>query len=106
VTDSGGLQEEAAWFGVPAVVLRPTTPRWEGVDAGIAAVTGPDPDRALAALGELSTDEARRRVDATPCPYGDGRTSNRIVDLLGSPDVRALLTIEEPPTALDPPPVP
>jgi UDP-N-acetylglucosamine 2-epimerase (non-hydrolysing) len=36
VTDSGGLQEEASWFGVPTVIMRNTTPRWEGVELGAA----------------------------------------------------------------------
>ena len=40
VTDSGGLQEEAAYFGVPAVVMRNSTPRWEGVAAGTTVLTG------------------------------------------------------------------
>src|SRR5262249_30087994 len=38
VTDSGGLQEEAAWYGVPTVVLRTTTPRWESVLADTSAL--------------------------------------------------------------------
>jgi len=98
VTDSGGLQEEAAWFGVPTVVLRPTTPRWEGVDAGFAEVVGLDADRALAAADRLSSPEARLRLDAVPCPYGDGHTAQHVADLLADPAVVELLRIEEPAT--------
>ena len=49
VTDSGGLQEEASFFGVPVVVLRTSTPRWEGVEAGTSVLTGLDAERAAAA---------------------------------------------------------
>ncbi len=105
LTDSGGLQEEAAWFGVPAVVLRPTTPRWEGVDAGIAAVTGADRGRALAALEMFCRPEHQERVSRTPCPYGDGQTATRVADLLADPATSELLTICEPDVAVEPPPL-
>ena len=47
VTDSGGLQEEASWYGVPVVVLRRSTPRWEGVAIGAATLVGLDRVMAL-----------------------------------------------------------
>ena len=96
VTDSGGLQEEAAWFGVPTVVLRPTTPRWEGVDAGLAEVVGLDRERALAATARLAPLATRQALDAVPCPYGDGHTADHMADLLDDEKVRALLEIREP----------
>lgn len=96
VTDSGGLQEEASWFGVPVVVLRNSTPRWEGVEAGTSVLTGLDPDRALAAAGLFSTPEEQLRVAGEPCPYGDGHTAERVRDLLADPGVVELLRLREP----------
>jgi UDP-N-acetylglucosamine 2-epimerase (non-hydrolysing) len=96
VTDSGGLQEEAAWLGVPVVVLRRSTPRWEGVRAGTAVLTGLDASRAVKAAMELTTPAALRRADAAPCPYGDGRTGERVAEVLHSPTTAALLELAEP----------
>jgi len=96
VTDSGGLQEEAAWLGVPCVVLRTSTPRWEGVHAGIAALTGLDADRAAAAAAAFAEPDAQARVAAVPCPYGDGKVGPRVAALLADPAVRGLLELSEP----------
>jgi UDP-N-acetylglucosamine 2-epimerase (non-hydrolysing) len=96
VTDSGGLQEEAAWFGIPVVVLRRSTPRWEAVAAGTSVLTGMDADRALAATLELIAPDAQARVAAVPCPYGDGHTAGRVAALLKDPASRSLLRLEEP----------
>jgi UDP-N-acetylglucosamine 2-epimerase (non-hydrolysing) len=96
VTDSGGLQEEAAWLGVPVVVLRRSTPRWEGIHAGTAVLTGMDAPRAVKAAVELSAEDAQRRVAATPCPYGDGHTARAVVDILHDPATRCLLSFAEP----------
>jgi UDP-N-acetylglucosamine 2-epimerase (non-hydrolysing) len=96
MTDSGGLQEEAAWLGVPVVVLRRSTPRWEGIEAGVAALTGLDPGRALAAALEFAEPEEQARVAGVPCPYGDGHTAERVAALLTDPASLAVLRIEEP----------
>ncbi|MEV4636791.1 UDP-N-acetylglucosamine 2-epimerase [Actinoplanes sp. NPDC049548] len=100
VTDSGGLQEEAAYLGVPAVVLRRSTPRWEGVESGSAVLTGITSDeeatRAVAAAQRLSTPEELARIAALPCPYGDGHTGSRVARLLSDPALAALLALEEP----------
>ena len=96
VTDSGGLQEEASWLGLPVVVLRRSTPRWEGVRAGTAVLTGMDADRALEATVRLCDRAEQQRVAAMPCPYGDGHTGERVADLLADPDVAELLSIREP----------
>jgi UDP-N-acetylglucosamine 2-epimerase (non-hydrolysing) len=96
VTDSGGLQEEAAWLGVPVVVLRRSTPRWEGVLAGTAVLVGVDPDRALAAATGFAAPAEQARVAAEPCPYGDGRVSARIGALMDQEATRALLALDEP----------
>ena len=67
VTDSGGLQEEASWFGVPVVVLRQSTPRWEGVLLGTTVLAGLDATRAVDAARCL---QLARGADAasTRCP--------------------------------------
>ncbi|MBW6439245.1 UDP-N-acetylglucosamine 2-epimerase (non-hydrolyzing) [Actinoplanes hulinensis] len=100
VTDSGGLQEEAAYLGVPVVVLRRSTPRWEGVEAGTAVLTGltsdDEADRAVAAAHHLSTPAELSRVAALPCPYGDGHTGARVAALLADPALDPLLTLDEP----------
>ena len=99
VTDSGGLQEEAAWYGVPVVVLRNSTPRWESVLAGTATLVGVDAPRALEAATAFTSAYEQERVAATPCPYGDGHVGERIAAILREPGIEALLTITEP--ALD-----
>jgi UDP-N-acetylglucosamine 2-epimerase (non-hydrolysing) len=109
VTDSGGLQEEAAWLGVPTVVLRSSTPRWEGVEAGIASLAGLDPDRAVAAAAAFSDPQTQAWISAVPCPYGDGFVSGRVAALLHDPEIQSLLTLREPilPDATpDPAPLP
>lgn len=96
VTDSGGLQEEASWLGVPVVVLRRSTPRWESVHNGGAVLTGLDAPRALKAALHLATPDVQSRVAATPCPYGDGHTAERVVRVLHDPGIDGLLEIAEP----------
>ena len=97
VTDSGGLQEEASYLGVPVVVLRHTTPRWEGVAAGTAVLTGLDVERAVDAATRFASADEQARVAAAPCPYGDGHTSERVADVLADPGTPELLAIDEPP---------
>lgn len=96
VTDSGGLQEEASWLGVPAVVLRCSTPRWEGVVLGSSVLTGLDAGLALEAAVALAQPAAQERVAALDCPYGDGHSADRVVDALSDPSLLDLLTPEEP----------
>jgi UDP-N-acetylglucosamine 2-epimerase (non-hydrolysing) len=96
VTDSGGLQEEAAWYGVPTVVLRTTTPRWESVLAGASALVGVDPERALNAVHRYSAPDEQRRVAAIPCPYGDGHAGPRIASVLHHAATQRLLEVTEP----------
>jgi UDP-N-acetylglucosamine 2-epimerase (non-hydrolysing) len=104
VTDSGGLQEEAAWLGVPVVVLRRSTPRWEGVRDGIAILTGLDADRALKAAIELTSPPSQCRIANAPCPYGDGHTAREVVRVLHDPRTAALLRLDEPDFVDRPPP--
>src|SRR5436305_151306 len=77
VTDSGGLQEEASWLGIPVVVLRRSTPRWEGVLAGTSVLTGLDVNLAVRAAIRQTDLSRLEQVAAAPCPYGDGHTGKR-----------------------------
>lgn len=79
LTDSGGVQEEAPTFGVPVLVLRQTTERPEGVDAGTAKLIGTDKSKIIAETRTLLTDESARHAMAKAVsPYGDGQASTRI----------------------------
>jgi UDP-N-acetylglucosamine 2-epimerase (non-hydrolysing) len=97
VTDSRGLQEEASWYGVPLVVLRNSTPRWEHVHERASVLVGDDVDAALDAVRLFLTADEQARVAAQPCPYGDGRVAPRIAALLADAPTDELLTVREPP---------
>jgi UDP-N-acetylglucosamine 2-epimerase (non-hydrolysing) len=80
LTDSGGVQEEAPSLGKPVLVMRDTTERPEGVEAGTAVLTGPHPARIVEHASRLLDDEAAYQAMANAVnPYGDGRASERIV---------------------------
>ena len=96
VTDSGGLQEEASFFGVPGVVLRATTPRWESVADGAVVLTGLHADRAMAAVRDVTRDSEQQRIAALPCPYGSGDTAARVVEALRDPAILRVLSPAEP----------
>ncbi len=83
VTDSGGIQEEAPAFGKPVLVLRETTERPEGVEAGVARLVGGDRERIVAEAARLLTDPAAHTAMARAVnPYGDGRAADRIAAAL------------------------
>ena len=83
LTDSGGIQEEAPSFGKPVLVLRTTTERPEGVEAGAAMLVGTDPDRIEAEASRLLSDpEWYRTMVVAENPYGDGKASIRIRDAI------------------------
>jgi UDP-N-acetylglucosamine 2-epimerase (non-hydrolysing) len=100
VTDSGGIQEEAAYLGVPVVVLRASTPRWEGVEAGTTTLAGLADDdaaaRVLQAAIAHASPEGQARAAALPCPYGDGTTGVRVAEILCDERTDALLALTEP----------
>jgi UDP-N-acetylglucosamine 2-epimerase (non-hydrolysing) len=80
LTDSGGIQEEAPSLGKPVLVMRETTERPEGVDAGTVRLVGTDPERIVGELSRLMTD-SRAYDDMTRAhnPYGDGHATERII---------------------------
>ncbi|MCI1193654.1 UDP-N-acetylglucosamine 2-epimerase (non-hydrolyzing) [Calidifontimicrobium sp. SYSU G02091] len=85
LTDSGGIQEEAASLGKPVFVLRETTERPEILDAGLGRLVGADENRIVAAFDALSADaEAYRRMCASLAfnPFGDGLAATRIAEIL------------------------
>lgn len=83
LTDSGGIQEEAPAFGRPVLVLRETTERPEGIQAGTALLVGTDRARIVEVTSRLLTDrDAYARMSRARNPYGDGRAAERIVQAL------------------------
>jgi UDP-N-acetylglucosamine 2-epimerase (non-hydrolysing) len=73
------VQEEAPSFGVPVLVLRETTERPEGVEAGTARLVGTDRDRILSEARSLLSDPAAYAAMAQAVsPYGDGQASARV----------------------------
>jgi UDP-N-acetylglucosamine 2-epimerase (non-hydrolysing) len=83
LTDSGGIQEEAPAFGIPVLVLRETTERPEGVEAGTLKVVGMETSRILEEATRLLDDPAAYLEMAKAVnPYGDGHAAERIVSAL------------------------
>ena len=83
LTDSGGVQEEAPALGKPVLVMRETTERPEGVEAGTAKLVGTDPEAIVAEVNRLLDDEAAYAAMAQAHnPFGDGHSSERIADLM------------------------
>ncbi|WP_117168415.1 non-hydrolyzing UDP-N-acetylglucosamine 2-epimerase [Paraliobacillus sediminis] len=83
LTDSGGVQEEAPSLGVPVLVLRDTTERPEGVDAGTLKLAGTDEDNIFELADQLLSDETEHQKMAHASnPYGDGEASARIADAI------------------------
>jgi UDP-N-acetylglucosamine 2-epimerase (non-hydrolysing) len=80
LTDSGGVQEEAPSLGTPVLVMRDTTERPEGIEAGTALLTGPRASSIVEQTSRLLDDPAAHRaMAAAKNPYGDGHAAERIV---------------------------
>ena len=83
MSDSGGVQEEAPSLGKPVLVLRDTTERPEGIDAGTLKLVGTDEDNIYKEAKELWTNkEAYEKMSKASNPYGDGHASERIADAI------------------------
>ena len=83
LTDSGGIQEEAPSLGKPVLVMRDTTERPEAVAAGTVKLVGTDTAAITESLRLLLTDEsAYQAMSFAHNPYGDGKASSRILDIL------------------------
>jgi len=76
LTDSGGLQKEAYWHGVPCVTLRPSTEWVDTVEAGANVLVDDDPDRLVKAVAEARMPQQRPQL------YGDGRAAAKIAEAL------------------------
>jgi UDP-GlcNAc3NAcA epimerase len=76
VTDSGGLQKEAYWYGVPCVTARPSTEWVDTVEAGANVLVDDDPDRLVEAVRTAAMPAER------PTLYGDGHASGRVAAAL------------------------
>ncbi|SDO63511.1 UDP-N-acetylglucosamine 2-epimerase (non-hydrolysing) [Paenibacillus sp. yr247] len=83
LTDSGGLQEEAPSFGVPVLVLRDTTERPEGIQAGTLELVGTNEEKVYERARALLMDpDLYKKMSQAANPYGDGKASERIVQAI------------------------
>ena len=83
LTDSGGIQEEAPSLGKPVLVMRDTTERPEGIDAGTLRLVGTNEDVIYRNFKQLLEDsDAYQAMAHASNPYGDGRACRRIADIL------------------------
>ena len=81
LTDSGGVQEEAPSLGKPVLVMRDTTERQEGVDAGTARLVGTNTQSIISQVELLLNDQNEYNNMAKAVnPYGDGNTSKLILE--------------------------
>lgn len=83
LTDSGGIQEECPSYGVPVLVMRDTTERPEGIEAGTLKLVGTDEKKIYRAFKLLLEDKEEYEKMSNACnPYGDGHACERIADIL------------------------
>jgi UDP-N-acetylglucosamine 2-epimerase (non-hydrolysing) len=89
LTDSGGVQEEAPSLGKPVLVMRDNTERPEAITAGTARLVGAKAGQIIAETSALlENDLLYSKMAHTANPYGDGKSSQRIVNLLTGKDVQ------------------
>ncbi|MEE3327886.1 MAG: UDP-N-acetylglucosamine 2-epimerase (non-hydrolyzing) [Myxococcota bacterium] len=83
LTDSGGVQEEAPSLGKPVLVMRETTERPEGIEAGTVRLVGTSQERIVDEVSRLISDQdAYLEMAEAANPYGDGKASDRILEAL------------------------
>ena len=84
LTDSGGIQEEAPSLKKPVVVMRKVSERPEGVKAGFVKIAGTRVDAIVDTAEKLLKDPSiHSRLKSTPNPYGDGRSAQKILSIIG-----------------------
>ena len=85
LTDSGGLQEEAPYFGVPVLIMRGVTERQEAADAGTARLIGNTEESVFSGICEvLGSIEVYEKMTRAASPFGDGKACRRIADILNA----------------------
>ena len=83
LTDSGGIQEEAPSLGKPVLVMRDTTERPEGIDAGTLKLVGTEEETIYNEFKKLlENEEEYEKMSNASNPYGDGLASKRIADIV------------------------
>lgn len=83
LTDSGGIQEEAPSLAKPVLVMRDTTERPEAVEAGTVLLVGTDTEKIINTVEKLINDKSfYQKMAFTHNPYGDGKSSKKIVQFL------------------------
>jgi UDP-N-acetylglucosamine 2-epimerase (non-hydrolysing) len=83
LTDSGGIQEEAPSLGKPVVVLRDTTEREEGIDAGNAVLVGTNKSKIVEEVIKIiDNEDVYKRMSNAINPYGDGNSARKIYDVI------------------------
>jgi len=83
LTDSGGIQEECPSYGVPVLVMRDTTERPEGIEAGTLKLVGTDEEKIYDTFKLLLENKEEYDKMSKACnPYGDGNACKRIADVL------------------------
>ena len=92
LTDRGGIQEEAPAYGVPVLVMRDTTERPEGVEAGTLKLVGTNEEVIYNEFTKLLDDkEAYNQMAHAANPYGDGHACERIADILEGKEYKPFL---------------
>ena len=83
LTDSGGVQEEAPSLGKPVLIMRDTTERPEGIDAGTSRLVGTDSQNIIFHINLLLNDPSEYdKMARAVNPYGDGKASQKIFDFI------------------------
>jgi len=84
LTDSGGVQKETFWLKTPCITLRENTEWIETVELGANRLVGVDAAKIVSAVREILENESeiRRRIENSPNPFGNGKASEKIVEIL------------------------
>jgi UDP-N-acetylglucosamine 2-epimerase len=92
LTDSGGIQEEVVSLHKPVIILREDTERPEVIDYGLGFLVGTDIGNILSTFAQLHDDEEfYNKLTKLENPFGDGKTSDRVLEFLTSYEVQQFL---------------